>query len=88
MDFHWNRWNIEHLARHGVLPDEAEAAIRSSRRPFPRRIEEDKWLIWGRGRGERLLQVIFVLNDDDSVFVIHARPLTIREKRQMRRRQR
>jgi hypothetical protein len=35
--------------------------------------------VWGRGRGGRLLQV--VLDDDDTIFVIHARPLTAGEKR-------
>ena len=43
---------------------------------------------WGRGRGGRLLQVIFVADDDGTVFVIHARELTEREKRLHRRRAR
>ena len=30
-------------------------------------------------------QVVFVLDEDDTVFVIHARPLTEREKRRLRR---
>jgi uncharacterized DUF497 family protein len=32
-----------------------------------------------------LLQVVFVLDDDATVFVIHARPLTDRERRRFRR---
>jgi hypothetical protein len=24
MEFRWNDWNIEHIAGHGVSPDEAE----------------------------------------------------------------
>ncbi len=32
-----------------------------------------------------LLQVIFVLDEDGSAFVLHARPLTDREKRRYRR---
>jgi hypothetical protein len=35
-----------------------------------------------------MLQVIFVLDDDDTVFVIHARPLTEQERRRHRRGQR
>jgi uncharacterized DUF497 family protein len=42
--------------------------------------------VWGRGRSGRFLQVVFILDDDDTVFVIHARPLTDREKRRFRRR--
>ena len=85
MDFRWNDWNQKHLAQHGVLPVEAEAVVENARRPFPRKIDGDKWLVWGRGRGGRLLQVVFLLDEEDSVYVIHARPLTEREKRRYRR---
>jgi uncharacterized DUF497 family protein len=85
MDFRWNAWNVEHIARHGVVPVEAEMAVGSAGRGFPRKIEDDKWLVWGRGHGGRLLQVVFVLDDDGTLFVIHARPLTEREKRRYRR---
>ena len=27
MAFRWNDWNIEHIGKHGVLPDEAELSI-------------------------------------------------------------
>ena len=47
---------------------------------------DDKWLVWARGHGDRLLQVVFILDADGTVYVIHARPLTEREKRQYRRR--
>ncbi len=33
-----------------------------------------------------LLQVVFVIDPDDTVFVIHARPLTERERKRYRRR--
>ncbi len=88
MDFRWNDWNVEHIAGHGVDPDEAEAVVRNAVRPFPRKSEDDKWLAWGRGRGGRWLQVVFVLDDDSTVFVIHARPLTDREKRRLRKKSR
>jgi uncharacterized DUF497 family protein len=85
MDFRWNEWNAEHIAQHGVSAEDAEAVVRGPKQPYPRRIEEDKWLVLGRGRGGRLLQVVFVLDDDESIYVIHARPLTDREKRRLRR---
>jgi uncharacterized DUF497 family protein len=46
---------------------------------------DEKFLVWGPGRGGRLLQVVFVLDPDDTVYVIHARPLTEAEKRRIRR---
>jgi uncharacterized DUF497 family protein len=88
MDFRWNEWNVEHIAQHSVSPEEAEMVLRAARSPFPRRIEEDKWLVWGRGRGGRFLQVIFVLGPEETIYVIHARPLTDQEKRRLRRKKR
>ena len=88
MDFRWNQWNGEHISTHGVEPEEAELVVTSAESPFPLVHGDGKWLVWGRGSGDRLLQVIFVLDDDGTVFVIHARPLTEREKRQFRRRRR
>ncbi len=85
MEFRWNEWNVEHIGRHGVAPEEAESVVRIARNPFPRKIEEDKWLAWGRGRGGRFLQVIYVLDEDRTVYIIHARPLDFREKRRLRR---
>ena len=85
MDFRWNEWNVEHIAKHGVEPDEAEHVVRRARRPFPRYHGEGKWLVQGHGNGGRFVQVIYVLDDDGRVFVIHARPLTDREKRRYRR---
>jgi len=48
VDFRWNEWNVDHIVRHGVSPEEAETVVRSATRPFPRKIEDDKWLVWGR----------------------------------------
>lgn len=89
MRFRWNDWNVEHLSTHGVTPAEAESIVRAARSPYPLHREDDKWLAWGATSaqlGGRILQVVFVLDDDDSVFVIHARRLTDAEKRRYRRR--
>jgi uncharacterized DUF497 family protein len=86
LDFRWNEWNVEHLARHGVEPEAAEAVVEAAARGYPRRMGEDKWLVWGADDGGNQLQVVFVLEEDGSVFVIHARPLTEAEKRRHRRR--
>jgi uncharacterized protein len=86
MDFRWNDWNVEHIERHGVSPEDAEKVVRGARGRFLREIGDDKWLAWGQGRGGRFLQAIFVLDHDETVYVIHARPLTNHEKRRYRRR--
>lgn len=88
MDFRWNDRNLEHIAGPCVDPDEAEHVVEDAEPPWPRYRGDGKYLVWGRGRGDRLLQVVFVLDSDDPIFVIHARPLTEREKRRFRRRER
>lgn len=60
--------------------------VRNAKAPFPEKIEEEKWLVKGPGVGGRLLQVIYLVDPDKTVFIIHARPLTTREKRQYKRR--
>ena len=85
MLFKWNEWNVEHLWKHGVYPAEAERIIRGARAPFPRSLGAGKYLVWGAGNGGRLLQVIFVIQDDFQVYVIHGRPLTKAEKRRRNR---
>lgn len=47
--------------------------------------DDERYLVWGPAGGGRLLQVVFIL-DPDSIFVIHARPLTERERSRYRRR--
>jgi uncharacterized DUF497 family protein len=86
MLFRWIEWNRDHIAEHGVSCDEAEMVVRQAKPPFPQQIGEDKLLVRGQGQGGRFLQVIYVLDPDDTIFVIHARPLTEREKKQYRRR--
>jgi uncharacterized DUF497 family protein len=85
MDFRWNDWNLEHVAEHGIDPEEAEAVLEAAGSPWPRYRGDGKWLVWGPGRGGRPVQVVFVLDPDDTIFILHARPLTEREKRRFRR---
>lgn len=73
---------------------EAETVVTGAIRPLPRKIEDDGWLVWGRGKGGRLLQAVFVLDDggddgdDGTVHAIHARPLEEGERRRMCRAER
>jgi hypothetical protein len=88
MEFRWIEWNVEHLARYGVDPEEDEDVVNGAVSPYPQRIADHKLLVWGAGRGGRLLQVIFVVDADLTAFVIHARELTNREKSMLRRKRR
>jgi uncharacterized DUF497 family protein len=82
MEFRWNDWNLNHATKHGVLPDEAEALVRRGR---ARHVGGNKYHVQGRGQAGRYIQVIYLVDPDASIYVIHARPLTDREKRRFRR---
>ena len=73
MEFRWNDWNESHMRRSG--------AVRKARAPYPLASGDEKFLVWGPTAEGRLLQVVFVLDEEDSVFIIHARPLTDRRLR-------
>jgi uncharacterized DUF497 family protein len=86
--FRWNAWNIEHVARHHISPLEAEWIIRNARPPYPQEWGEGKYLVVGRLADGTVVQVIYIFDPEDVVYVIHARPSTEREKRNYRRRMR
>ena len=83
--FRWIDWNTEHIAEHGVSIREAEYVVDHAKRPYPRTIGDGKMLVRGKTREGCFLQVIYVIDRDKTVFVIHARPLTDAEKRRFRR---
>jgi uncharacterized protein len=86
LDFRWNDWNEEYLANHSVNPTEAEEVILGACAPFPLVQSDEKYLVWGPTEEGRLLQIVFVIDPDRSVFVIQDRPLTESEKKRYRRR--
>jgi len=86
MEFRWIEWNIQKCLKHGIRREEAEYVVRRARRPFPQKIGDEKTLVQGQTEGGRYLQVIYLIEKEESIFVIHAMPLTARMKRNYRRR--
>lgn len=86
--FRWNEWNLDHVDRHGVDPFEAEYVVTHATPPYPRFIGDGKWLVWGQTWAGRYLQIIYIIDLDETFYVIHARPLAEVEKRRLRRRRR
>ena len=66
MDFVWNTENIDHIARHGIQPDEAEYIVESAKPPYPQMIGQDKRLVVGRLADGRYVQVIYSYNATPS----------------------
>ena len=84
-DFRWNQWNQDHMACHGVEPEEAEHVVEHPARGFPRYDGEGKYRALGQTDAGRYLQVVYIFSPAGVIYVIHARGLTGPEKRRLRR---
>ena len=84
-EFRWEDWNIGHIAEHGVSVEDAEYVINHPSGPYPRRAGDRKFLVVGHSAEGQYLQVVYVMDSMEQVFVIHARPLTRREQHRLRR---
>ncbi len=67
MVFSWDAVNRDHIARQGVSPDEAEEVVAEATNPFPRTVEDDKFVVWGATGVGRYLQVIYVLKSPHEI---------------------
>ena len=83
-NFDWDAQNMDHIARHGVEPDEAESVLDDS--PLILRSEDGKYLAYGQTDEGRYLLVVFVRRSATSIRVISARDMTEAEKKRHRRR--
>jgi uncharacterized DUF497 family protein len=79
-EFRWIGWNRDKVAQHNVEPAEIEFVLDHARPPFPLKVDDEKRLVWGQTRWGRYLQVVYLIDRKGTIFVIHARPLTNREK--------
>jgi uncharacterized DUF497 family protein len=66
MEAIWDDAGREHIARHGVTPDEVDDVLAHARPPFPEEIGNDKNLVLGQTQAGRFLQVIFVYRPIDT----------------------
>jgi hypothetical protein len=65
----WIDWNIEHIGRHGVLPEEAQYIVDHPAKGYPQQIGDGKILVRGRTLVGRYLQVIFIELEDEAIGV-------------------
>ena len=87
-EFRWNAWNMEHIGRHGVTPQDAEYVLDHAQAPYPQGLGGGKFLAVGRTLYGKYVQIVYIFDPPGVVFVIHARPLRDHEKRRFRRRRR
>jgi len=87
-EFRWNGWNLDHIAEHGVAPEEAQYVVEHPARGYPQYIGDGKYLAKGQTPAGRYLQAIYIFSPPEVVYTIHARPMKVAEKSKLRRRKR
>ena len=87
-DFDWDDDNVEHIARHGVSPREAEEAARDSGRVKIRGGRVGRLALIGMTEAGRVLVVALDREDSGPWRVVTARNASQNEKKSYRRRRR
>ncbi|MFQ5801368.1 MAG: BrnT family toxin [Candidatus Methylomirabilales bacterium] len=82
--FDWDEDNIEHIARHGVLPEEVEEVFDFG--PYLRKAKGGLYAAYGQTDAGRHLVVFFRYRAKGVIRVITARQMTGRERSLYRKR--
>src|SRR5438876_8804435 len=61
------RWNIDHIAEHGVRPEDVEYVVNTATRPYPERAGERKYLVKDQDWTGRYLQVVYIFAQNSRV---------------------
>lgn len=73
----WDPWNVAHVARHGVSPDEVEQVCQGT--PSTYTSYMDRLLLIGPTESGRLLAVVLAPEGEGACYVITARPASRKE---------
>jgi uncharacterized DUF497 family protein len=83
-DLIWDERNVEHIARHQVEPHEVEQVIWDD--PHARRGPgKSRYRLYGQTDAGRYLFIVLDREYDDVFYVVTARDMDKREKKQYRR---
>lgn len=76
----WTEWNEEHLARHGVEPDEVDEVVVADRFHMVR-VRAGRYAIIGQTDAGRYLSIMVDREPDGTFFVVTARTADPSERR-------
>lgn len=78
----WDDWNRAHIARHGVLPEEAEEVIAAD--SIYRESYKDRLAVTGSTVAGRMLTIVVgpVPHEPTTFYAFSARPASRRERRE------
>jgi uncharacterized DUF497 family protein len=77
--FVWTEHNIDHIARHGVRPEEVDEILEGKYRILA--TLSNRYLLLGQSVGGRYLTVVFESLGNGQAWVITARDMTNTERR-------
>lgn len=81
MDFDWDSANIEHIARHGVMPEEAEQVIQNDPLDAPAVIRNGETRTVHLGETDSGRVLVVVVTERNSLYrVVTARPANRKER--------
>ncbi len=79
----WDAWNVAHIARHAVTPEEVEEVCQG--RPWTSQTYKERIRVIGPTRAGRMLTVILAPQADIGVYyTVTARPASRKERRAYR----
>ena len=81
-DLDWDESNVDHIARHGVEPEEVEEVLLHT--PLIRRSRDGRYVAFGRSDSGRYLTVVFERRSG-SLRVVTARAMAAAERADFRR---
>ena len=81
----WDDWNIDHIIRHAVRPEEIEQLCLSEKILLSK-ASGTKIRVIGKTAGGRYLTVFLGPREKQSFYVVTARDSTLKEKRLFQRR--
>jgi len=83
IDLDWDEENVEHIAKHGIEPEEVEAVCRG--RHLQERGRQGRYYLLGQTEEGRYLFIVLARRRSGSYRVITARAMTESERRRYRR---
>jgi hypothetical protein len=76
----WDEWNIKHIARHNIIPDEVEQVCHGD--PFPEKGKKGRVRITGPTISGRMLAIILDPEKEPGIYYpVTARPVSRKELR-------
>lgn len=79
----WNEWNIEHIAKHSVTPQEVEEACYNQ--AVCRRTKDGLYIVYGQTDAGRYLFMVVRYKSEGVVYVITARTMNKNEEKYYRK---